>query len=248
MQYYKIIVINKIKLLIRCLINYSIRYIYCQIDHMHELVKLITHWSSFTDNHPNVTVEDFCRYVLAQSTKEELTNQIASQDKKVPIDLDSRFMRAVTRTAMSLWTYMRIALKDTSVKTLENFTFLASLHVHNESRKTEIINYAMIEFSTGIEILNRLIRSGMIQERVDPNDKRGRLLSLTAKGKKSLQECFKKTNVAKKILLQGVSEEDKKVCVFVLEPIHTRHAALSVESKSKTIEEVYETLIGMQNK
>lgn len=214
---------------------------------MHELVKLITYWASFTDNHSNATVEDFCRYVLAQTPKEDVTNQASFQNKKVPLDLDSRFMRAITRTAMSLWTYMRIALKDTSVKTLENFTFLASLHVHVECRKSEVINYAMIEFSTGIEILNRMIRGGMIQERIDPSDKRGRLLSLTAKGKNSLQECFKKTNLAKKILLQNVSEEDKKVCVFVLEPIHTRHAALSIESKSKTIEEVYETLRGVQN-
>lgn len=210
---------------------------------MHELVKLITHWASFTEKHPEANVEDFCRYVLAQNQREDVPEQPSNKKRLIPMDLDGRFMRAVTRTAMSLWNYMKIALKDTNVKTLENFTFLASLHVHGECRKSEIINYAMIEFSTGIEILNRMIKSGMIRERIDPQDKRGRLLSLTEKGKKNLYECFKKNNMAKEILLQGVSEEDKKVCVFVLEPIHTLHAALSMENKSKSIEEIYEALV-----
>jgi DNA-binding MarR family transcriptional regulator len=210
---------------------------------MHELVKLITHWTSFTGKHPEANVEDFCRYVLAQNSGEDVPAQPSNEKRLVPMDLDSRFMRAVTRTAMSLWNYMKIALKDTSVKTLENFTFLASLHVHGECRKSEIINYAMIEFSTGIEILNRMIKSGMIKERIDPQDKRGRLLSLTEEGKKNLYACFKRNSMAKEILLQDVSEEDKKVCVLVLEPIHTRHAALSMANRSKSIEEVYDTLV-----
>lgn len=215
---------------------------------MNELVRLITLWTSFTGKYPESTVEDFCKYVLAQTPKDDIPPQVSKEKTLIPADLDSRFMRAVTRTALSLWNYMKIALKQTNVKTLDNFTFLASLHVLGECRKSEVINYAMIEFSTGIEILNRMIKNGMIHERIDPEDKRGRLLSLTEKGKTNLYECFKKNHLAREILLQGVSEEDKKVCVSVLEPIHTRHSTLSTESKSKTIEEVYETLVTAPDK
>lgn len=206
---------------------------------MHELVKLVTHWTSFTDKHPGAKADDFCRHYLATHAAEEHAQTKARGSKTaMSMDLDSRFVRAVTRTAMSIWTYMRIALKDTSLKNLENFTLLAALRIQGESRKSDIINYAMMEFSTGIVILNRLVAQKLVHERIDPDDKRGRLLRLTAKGEKSLVAAFKKNQLARQVLLQGVSDADKQVCVQVLDPIHLHHAVQAVESRGKTIEEL----------
>ncbi len=98
---------------------------------MHELVKLVTHWTEFADKYPDATADDFCRHYLAVHTAAEkpVKQPAKASLAAVPADLDSRFMRAVTRTALSIWTYMRIALKDTALKNLENFTLLAALRV-----------------------------------------------------------------------------------------------------------------------
>ncbi len=103
-----------------------------------------------------------------------------------------------------------------------------------------------MEFSTGIVILNRLVAQKLVHERIDPADKRSRLLSLTQKGEQSLVAAFKKNLIARQILLQGISEDDKKVCVQVLDPIHLEHAGLAVASRGKTIEEIWAAALKAQ--
>ena len=200
---------------------------------MHELVKLVSHWTTYAAQHPNAQADDFCRDYLAHHTVTKAAAGPSGGDKAGPADLDSRFMRAVTRTAMSAWTYMRTALKDTPLKNLEHFTLLAALHVQGESRKSTIIHYAMMEFSTGIVILNRLVTQRFVQERIDPSDKRNRLLRLTPKGEKALQQAFKKNQIVRQTLLEGLNQKDKETVVRLLDPIHIEHAPRAVEERNK---------------
>lgn len=200
---------------------------------MHELVKLVSHWAEYAASHPDAKADDFCRDYLAHHTKPKPVPVSSGGDQAGPADLDSRFMRAVTRTAMSAWTYMRTALKDTAIKSLEHFTLLAALRVQGESRKSAIIHYAMMEFSTGIVILNRLVAQRFVHERIDPGDKRSRLLRITPKGEKALQEAFKKNASVRRVLLEGVQDADKEAVVHILDPIHLEHAARSVEERNK---------------
>lgn len=215
---------------------------------MQELVRLVTLWASFAEKHPDANVEDFCLFIINEKNIKIINEKSRKAEQEVPLnapqDLDGRFMRALTRTTLSYWVYMRIALRDTEIKSLENFTFMASLSVQGEAKKTSIINYAMMEFTTGIEILNRLIKMQLIKERIDPGDKRSRLLSLTPKGDKVLQQCFSKARLARDILLKNLSDKEKEICMFILEPIHIKHASLAMKSKSKTIEEIYAEVLG----
>ncbi len=199
---------------------------------MHELVKLVSHWIAYAAQHPDARADDFCRDYLAQHTVTKPAAAPPGGHKAGPADLDSRFIRAVTRTAMSAWTYMRTALKDTPLKSLEHFTLLAALHVQGESRKSAVIHYAMMEFSTGIVILNRLVAQRFVQERIDPSDKRSRLLRLTPKGEKALEQAFKKNQIVRQTLLEGVKKQDKETVVRILDPIHSEHAPRAVEERN----------------
>ena len=133
---------------------------------------------------------------------------------------------------------LRIALKDTPLAATEKFVFLAALNVIGESSKTQVISYAMMEMSTGGDILNRLLKDNFIAQRNDPNDKRSKLISITDKGIEVLQQCFEKTAMVRKILLQGLTEDEEKICVQILYPIQEKHTKLAVESKNKSIEEI----------
>lgn len=158
---------------------------------------------------------------------------------RLPIDLNGKVARAVTRTHLSLWVYKRIALKNTPFKAIEQFMFMAALNTLGESRKTDVINFAMMEISTGTGILNRLIKKGFVHERIDLKDTRSKLLTLTKSGKSTIIKCFKKSYMVRKILFAGLTDEDKHLIAYILDPVHEKHASLSVESKNKTIEQIF---------
>jgi DNA-binding MarR family transcriptional regulator len=160
-----------------------------------------------------------------------------------PKDAESLFMMSLTRSTLAFWVYMRIALKDTPLPTIESIMFCAALNNLGESRKTDVVNYAMMEISTGTDILNRLIKKGLIQERVDPKDKRSKLLKLTAAGATALKKCFKKAAMARELFLTDLNDDDKKIVTKILYPLQEKHSRLAIEYKRKTIEEIYETIM-----
>ncbi len=149
-------------------------------------------------------------------------------------------MKVIARLHLSYNVYLRIALKDTPLAAIEKFAFLAALNVIGESSKTQVINYAMMEMSTGSDILKRLMKDQFISQRNDPDDKRSKLIKITEKGLQVLQQCFERTAMIRSILLRDLTEDEEKICVQILYPIQEKHAKLAVESKNKTIEEILE--------
>jgi DNA-binding MarR family transcriptional regulator len=201
---------------------------------MEELKKLINEWVAFVEKKPQGTVENFCQYFLLKSEKS------VKADKKIlqPTDLDGHFMKVMMRLSQSYSIYAKIALRDTQLPAYENFVFLAVSRLLKEAKKSDIINYTMMDISTGSDILNRLTNEGYLKVRNDPDDKRSKLISITSAGEKVLKECFKKTFVARRILLKGLTDEDKKLCIQILEPLEMRHSTKSIESRNKSIEEI----------
>ena len=163
-----------------------------------------------------------------------------------PKDPDSLFMMSLTRSTLAFWVYMRIALKDTPLPSIESIMFCAALNALGESRKTDVVNYAMMEISTGTDILNRLIKRGLIQERVDPTDKRSKLLKLTAAGAAALKKCFKKAAMARELFLTDLSDDDKENVTQILYPLQEKHSRLAIENKRRTIEEIYAALMSQK--
>ena len=209
---------------------------------MKDLIKVLQQWEDYQKHHPGSEFEDFCRFYLASLKKKKLPIG-ASPKANQPPDLDSMFMMTLTRSTLAFWVYMRIALRDTHLSSIEDLMVCAALNRLGESRKTDIVNYAMMEMSTGTDILNRLIEKGFVNQRVDPDDKRSRLLTLSATGANALKKCFKKAGLARQIFLADVTEDDKKILAGILYPLQEKHSRLSVASKGKPIEEIHAEMI-----
>ena len=208
---------------------------------MEEIIHILQKWADYRKAHPRSEFEDFCRFHLASKT---LKTSSSTQKTPMPSNTDGLFMMSLTRSTLAFWVYMRIALRDTPLPTIESIMFCSALNNLGESRKTDVINYAMMEISTGTDILNRLIKKGFINQRIDPRDKRSKLLTLTSSGVTALKKCYKKASMAREFFLSDLTEDDKKQVINILFPLQEKHSRLSVESKGKTIEEIYGTITG----
>jgi len=101
-----------------------------------------------------------------------------------------RLSRTLGRVATIQRTWLKLALKEQLDLETEWYYFLHTINTRVLVRKTDIISINLLfEPTTGIDILNRMIRAGLLLENVDPADKRARLLSLTPKGKTVLQNA-----------------------------------------------------------
>jgi len=209
---------------------------------MEKLLKVLQLWVEYEKRHPNSEFEDFCRYYLAKPQIKAF--KPLKKGVPMPPDVDGMFMMTVSRTTLAFWVYMRLALKETQMPSIESLMICAALNNLGESRKTDVINSAMLEFSTGMDIINRLIKKGFIHQRIDPEDKRSRLLTISDSGKTALFQCFEKSGLARDILLNELTDDDKKLVTHILFPVQEKHAKLSVENKGKTIEEIYALVVG----
>jgi len=209
---------------------------------MKDVINVLQQWNDYRQDHPDTGFEDFCRYYLASLKRRKSPTETSRTNQ--PPDADSMFMMTLSRSTLAFWVYMRIALKDTALSSIEEIMVCAALNTLGESRKTDVVNYAMMEISTGTDILNRLIEKGFVSQRIDPDDKRSRLLTLSPAGTTALKKCFKKAGLAREIFLADLTEDDKKLVANILYPLQEKHARLSVAGKGRTIEEIHAEIAG----
>ena len=101
-----------------------------------------------------------------------------------------RLSRTLGRVATIQRTLLKLALKKQLDLEPEWYYFLYTINTRGVIRKTDLISINLLfEPTTGIDILNRMIRAGLLLEKIDPADKRARLLSLTSKGIDVLQSA-----------------------------------------------------------
>jgi DNA-binding MarR family transcriptional regulator len=201
---------------------------------MNKAVSLLIAYDKFEQNNPNSELEDFCRYYLAQK---EIEPQITNTKNK---GLLLKIMGRIT-SAFSL--YHKAAMSKTQLPSPEGFYFLNGLALLGEVRKTELINYLLIEYTTGMEAISKLLKDGLINERPDKNDGRAKLISLTEKGKTILSECYAYTSKVSEMIFGDMSDDSINVCVKLLKNIETKHSKLAIELKNKDFDEMYKQII-----
>ncbi|MNV79113.1 hypothetical protein D3C71_1726470 [compost metagenome] len=121
---------------------------------------------------------------------------------------------------------------------LEWFYFMKEVDLRKEARKSDIVSAVFFEQSTGIDILNRIKKAGLILERNDPIDKRARLIKLSPKGEKTLLSLYRLLSRADQLLYQDLAGPNRKILINILSDTEKKHSALISENRHKNLEEL----------
>jgi len=205
---------------------------------MKRIVELVNEWATFEEQFSDASIEDFCRYYLIR--KRESESKEFLYDGIVPPDTNTSLSKLLGRIGGVINIYARLAIQKTELKRMEEFLFLNVIKWNKEMRKTDAINYNMLELSTGIDILNRMVEDQLITERVDDNDKRSKLLKVTNKGEQMLFQCYRQLSKMSDVLFNDLPEDDKKLCIQLLKGIEIKHSKQVIEYKNKDLDKVYE--------
>jgi DNA-binding MarR family transcriptional regulator len=207
---------------------------------MNKTAELVNMWAKFEVEHPNSEITDFCQYHLIR--EREKKEQESGLGGIVPPDLYSKMAKMVGRITKLHISYANNALKDCGINSFDEFLYLNTIRNSKSPHKTEVIYSNFNELSSGLLILKRLKKRGLLSEMDDEKDKRVKRLSLTQKGNKTIMNCYEKLQQVNEMFFNSIPDTDIELCLQLLKPLEIRFSSLWIEHKEKDFEEIHDSL------
>ena len=134
--------------------------------------------------------------------------------------------------------YIKTALKNTALKNDADFTYLASLKNFPDLKKSELIELNLQEFSSGMEVIRRLIKQGFIEDYDDPKDGRSKRVKITEAGKKEFQIALESMQNVSKIIGGPLTNKEKAKLLIPLNILLQFHRPIWKEEYGNDLKDI----------
>ena len=205
---------------------------------LHELLDLVERYEEFRGN-AEQSMSNFLRF--ADQTLEQQTN---SEEPKVGMGGHAYLNAMIARDISFVYRYMRYfvrkAIKDTPLQTIDEYSYLITLMAKGEMTKTELNNYNVIEKTSGSEIIRRLLKSGLISQTRNLQDRRSLLLSITPKGREVVKELLPRMQQSSDLLLRDLSWDQKIFLHSLHEQIYESNHSLFLTERDSDLAKLVE--------
>jgi len=208
---------------------------------MEKTIELVNLWGAFATQHPDASIEDFCRHLLIHRRENE--NKGPLLGGVVPMHTDGLLMKLIGRIHKLHVFYASAAFVGTPLGQLEEFGLLATIQQRGNPKKSELIYSNLLELSSGTDMVNRLKYKGLIKEFDDKDDKRSKRMSLTPLGEKTMSTCIHRVLKLARMMLYEMTEDDKQLCIQLLKHVEIKFAGLIQKHKGETFEDIYKELV-----
>ena len=143
-----------------------------------ELIEYLSIYESENENSGrNLNMTDFLGFMNSQYTTEnikavELRGEVNNNDFSDTRGSETDISILIVLMFRYAKGYIKKALKDSPIKTADEFSFLITLLTYESLSKSELIQKQVMEKTSGTEIINRLLKMGLITQFSDETDKR----------------------------------------------------------------------------
>lgn len=120
-------------------------------------------------------------------------------------------------------TYSKSAIHESDFSTQEDFIYLINLKVFGSMIKMELIKRNIHDKPLGMQIINRLIQQGWVEQTESKEDKRSKLISITAEGLRVLGNQMGKIRQASKIVTGDLTHVEKMELIRLLQKLEKFH-------------------------
>ncbi len=134
--------------------------------------------------------------------------------------------------------YIKKALKDSNIRTADEFSFMITLMTHESMTKKDLIRSQVMEKTSGIEVINRLIKMGYVEQFQDQNDKRSKFVRITASGRYELISVLPMMSLVSKIVIADLSPEEQNQLSYMLRKLDHFHNEVYMNEKELVLEEI----------
>lgn len=120
-------------------------------------------------------------------------------------------------------TYSKSAIHNSDFSTQEDFIYLINLKAFGAMTKTDLIKKNIQEKPVGMQIINRLIKQGWVQQLDSLTDKRSKIISITEKGSLALDQNMQKIRQATEIVTGNLTQAEKMQLIVLLQKLEDFH-------------------------
>ena len=122
--------------------------------------------------------------------------------------------------------YSKSAIVGSEFSTQEDFIYLINLKAFGQMSKTDLIKKNVHEKPTGMQIINRLIGQGWIEQQDSKTDKRRKVITITQKGLTVLENQMDKIRQATAIVTGNLSQNEKIELIRLLNKLDDFHQTI----------------------
>lgn len=133
----------------------------------------------------------------------------------------------INTSLVHLYRYAKLqaksAIADTDFSTPDDFIYLITLMSFGSMSKTALIKMNVHEKSAGIQIVNRLINTGLVEQTGDSADKRSKRIHITSKGMELLNGSMQNIRAATRNVTEPLSYQEKMDLIRLLNKLENFH-------------------------
>ena len=205
---------------------------------LHELLDLVERYEEFRGN-AEQSMSNFLRFA-----DQSLEQQKSSEEPKTGMRSQAFLNTMIARDISFVYRYMRCfvrkAIKDTPLQTIDEYSYLITLMAKGEMTKTELNNYNVVEKTSGSEIIRRLLKGGLISQTRNLQDRRSLLLSITPKGREVVKELLPRMQQSSDILLRDLSWDQKIFLHSLHEQLYESNHSLFLTERDSDLAKLVE--------
>lgn len=206
------------------------------------LIEKVDEYQNSKEDKTSLTVEEFKEFIKATQNIDALrntfippTNTTHESYHKISVD------RIISQQILFLYRYVKhyskYVFQNSSIKSIEEFSILITVLQHTSVTKSELIKKNVLEKTTGIEIINRLIKQGYLIQSNNPNDQRSQIIQLTESGKIQIYQSFDGMNDLSNISTGKLTEEEKYKLATILKKLDDFHYINHNKPKANSIKD-----------
>jgi MarR family transcriptional regulator, lower aerobic nicotinate degradation pathway regulator len=222
---------------------------------IHELLEKLEAYDDTMQDKNQLNISGFAAYLATNDIQHFESENINAGDKnsgerdkrlaleQTPGNIDNTISQIVVFLYRYAKQYIKKALKDSEIKTMDEFSYLATLLNFNQLSKIELINKSVQEKTTGMETIKRLLKHQLIEQLDNPNDQRSQLIQLTDKGKGVLYSVFGNMSLVGQIVTGNLTPIEKIQLAYLLKKLDVYHNDIFHNRKDEPLEQlVYKAL------
>ena len=191
------------------------------------LQKLVVRLEEFENENKDTLKSDdiqlFANWLYLKVAKGESAVEPVWEGKKEGRTADSILNSLLLHLSRYAKHYSKMAIQDSNFRTIDEVIFLLNLLHSGPMGKVQLVDLNVLDKTTGIQIINRLLQQKFVEEYVNEQDRRAKIIRITEYGSKALAEVMSKVRKASQIVSGNINETEKFELITLLQKLELHH-------------------------
>lgn len=168
-------------------------------------------------------IEGFKRWINVKYNSQEMDNEPYWEGKENGRSAESVISTLIVHMNRYAKSYSKSAIYGSDFSSQEDFIYLINLKAFGEMTKMDLIKKNVHEKPAGMQIINRLISQGWVNQTDSEIDKRSKVLKISIKGLNVLENQMDRIRKATEIVTGDLNHSEKMELIKLLNKLNKFH-------------------------